>query len=59
MCIRDRHIRDDIYPITSPFYAVYVKGNENKNLMRLINWIQSDEGQQLIEKTGYVSIIQK
>lgn len=53
------HIRDDIYPITSPFYAVYVKGNENKNLMRLINWIQSDEGQQLIEKTGYVSIIQK
>lgn len=31
-------------------------GNENENIPRLIEWILSDEGQTLIEKSGYVRI---
>ena len=49
------NIRKDTYPISSPFYAVYVKGNANKNLKPFLSWIQSKEGKELIEKTGYVA----
>lgn len=49
------NIRKDTYPISSPFYAVYVKGNTNKNLKPFLSWIQSKEGKELIEKTGYVA----
>lgn len=49
------NIRMDTYPISSPFYAIYVKGNTNKNLQPFLNWIQSKEGKELIEKTGYVA----
>lgn len=49
------NIRTDTYPISSPFYAIYVKGNTNKNLEPFLHWIQSSEGKELIEKTGYVA----
>ena len=45
-----KNIRKDTYPISSPFYAVYVKGNTNKNLKPFLSWIQSKEGKELIEK---------
>lgn len=48
------NIRNSTYPISSPFYAIYVKGNTNENLKPFLNWIQS-EGKTLIEKTGYVA----
>jgi phosphate transport system substrate-binding protein len=44
------------YPFTIPLYAVTLKSNTNKNVKRLINWILTDEGQSIVEKTGYVSV---
>ena len=50
------NIQNGSYPIIAKFYAIYRADNENENVKILIDWIMSDEGQRLIEKTGYVRI---
>lgn len=50
------NIRNEKYPITSPVYAVTYKNNDNENVQKLLDWILSDEGQEIVEKTGYVRI---
>lgn len=50
------NIRNRSYPIVAQFYAIYRADNENENILLLIDWLLSDEGQTLIEKTGYVRI---
>lgn len=50
------NIRNGTYPITTPLYAVTYAENDNENVDKLIQWILSDEGQEIIEKTGYVGI---
>lgn len=49
-------IRDGSYPIVAEFYAVYRADNTNPNVPLLIDWILSDEGQTIIEESGYVRI---
>ena len=44
------------YPITASLYVVTYEGNDNENVGKLIDWILSEEGQEIIEKTGYVGI---
>lgn len=41
------------YPVVSEFYAVYDKENDNPNIPKIIDWLLSEEGQRLIEQTGY------
>ena len=50
------NIQNRTYPIVAQFYAIYRADNDNENVKTLIDWILSDEGQSLIEKTGYVRI---
>jgi len=50
------NIRNGKYPITTSLYAVTYKNNPNPNVEKLLNWILSKEGQEIIEKTGYVGI---
>lgn len=50
------NIQSGAYPITTALYAVTWKGNNNRNVARLLDWILSPEGQELVEKTGYVPI---
>jgi len=50
------NIQNGTYPIIAKFYAIYRKDNINENVTRLIDWILSNEGQELIEKTGYIRI---
>ena len=50
------NIKNDKYPITASLYAVTYKDNENENVSKLIDWVLSEEGQEIIEKTGYVGI---
>lgn len=52
----EEHIRNDSYPITSPFYAIHLKSNQNENLKPFLSWIIGKQGQELIEKTGYVAL---
>ena len=50
------NIKNTPYPLVTPVYAVTYENNPNPNVELLINWIISDEGQYIIEQTGYVGI---
>ncbi len=50
------NIQNRSYPIVAQFYAIYRADNDNENIPVLVDWLLSDEGQELIEKTGYVRI---
>lgn len=50
------NIQNRKYPVVAQFYAIYRADNKNKNIPVLIDWLLSEEGQELIEKTGYVRI---
>jgi len=47
------NIRDGTYPFTVDVYAV-TAGSTNENTDKLIDWILSEQGQNFIEKCGYV-----
>ena len=56
-------IRSGEYPIASNFYAVTASPigepapeETNEDLRALIDWILSEQGQEIIEKTGYVGV---
>lgn len=51
-----QNIKNGLYPITTSLYAVTYKDNQNENVQKLIDWVLSEEGQEIIEKTGYVGI---
>ncbi len=50
------NIQNRSYPIVAQFYAIYRADNDNENIPVLIDWFLSEEGQTLIEETGYVRI---
>lgn len=50
------NIKNKTYPIVTPVYAVTYEGNTNPNVALMLDWILSDEGQYIIEKTGYVGV---
>lgn len=50
------NIINGTYPVSDSFYAVTLASNDNPNVDLFIQWILSDEGQQLIDKTGYVPL---
>ena len=56
-------IRSRAYPISSSFYAITASPigqpapeETNADLRALIDWILSEQGQEIIEKTGYVGV---
>lgn len=48
------NVRNEKYPIITPLYAVTYEGQTNENVEKLLQWILSEEGQEIIEKTRYV-----
>jgi len=48
------NIENGLYPLIYDFYAV-TAGSENENVGLFIDWILSEQGRYLIEKTGYVA----
>ena len=50
------NIQRGAYPVIAQFYAVYRGDNANENIAVLVDWLLSDEGQQIIEQTGYVKL---
>ncbi len=53
----EENISNGSYPIITPIYAVTYEGNSNENAHKLIEWMLSDEGQNIIKKTGYTGIL--
>ena len=52
----EENIQNGSYPVVIPFYAIYRADNDNENIPILVDWLLSEEGQKLIEETGYVRI---
>ena len=52
----NENIRNGSYPITTPIYAVTYKGQENENIQVLLDWVLGPQGQELLEKSGYVGL---
>ena len=50
------NIRNGSYPLVYNFYAVYRADNENENVKALVDWILSEEGQYIIDQSGYVAL---
>jgi phosphate transport system substrate-binding protein len=51
-------IQNGTYPFSDSFYAIYIDTEDkNENIDAFIEWILSEQGQYLVEKTGYVPII--
>ncbi|MBR5479665.1 MAG: substrate-binding domain-containing protein [Clostridia bacterium] len=50
-----KNIKNGTYPVVTPIYAVTYEGNANENVNKLLDWILSDDGQRIIEETGYVA----
>lgn len=48
-------IKNGSYPLIQNVYAV-TNGNNQEKVKPLLDWILSDEGQELVGRTGYVSI---
>ncbi len=51
-----QNIRSGSYPATTPIYAVTYSEQTNGNVGRLVEWMLSEEGQHIIEETGYVGL---
>jgi len=56
-------IRDGSYPIASEFYAVTISDighpapqESNPKLAEFLDWVLSEQGQEIVEKTGYVAL---
>lgn len=54
----EANIANHTYPMADTFFAVTRKGEESENTLKLLEWILSEQGQNLIEKTGYTKLVQ-
>ena len=52
----EENIRNGSYPLITPVYAVTRKGETNPNVQILLDWITGSQGQELVEKSGYVGV---
>jgi phosphate transport system substrate-binding protein len=48
-------IKNETYPIVAEFYAI-TAGSENPHIEEFIKWMQSEQGQKIVELTGYVPL---
>ena len=47
------------YPFINPFYAILPRQNVNPRAAAIVEWLESPDGQALIEQCGYVPYIKK
>ena len=50
------NVQNESYPIVSNFYAVTRKGETNPNVKKVLDFVLSPTGQEIIDEVGYVSL---
>ena len=50
------NVQNESYPIVSNFFAVTRKGEANPNVQKVLDFVLSPTGQEIINETGYVSL---
>jgi phosphate transport system substrate-binding protein len=51
-------VLDKTYPIARPLF-MYTPGEPTENAKKYLDWIASDAGQKVVEKSGYVPLPKK
>jgi len=49
-------IADGSYPAAGGVYAIYRKGEKNKNVYKTVDFMLSPEGQKIVEQSGYIPV---
>ncbi len=49
-------IADGSYPVAGGVYAIYRKGEKNPNVYKTVDFMLSPEGQEIVEKSGYIPV---
>ncbi|MFC4404786.1 PstS family phosphate ABC transporter substrate-binding protein [Gracilibacillus xinjiangensis] len=49
------NIQNGSYPIVADFFAI-TAGSSNPNIPPFIEWMQSEQGQQIVDRSGYVRV---
>ena len=49
------NIENGTYPVVSEFFAV-TRSDADENTKKLLDWVISEQGQELVEKTGYTPV---
>lgn len=49
------NIQNETYPLVDQLYAI-TAGSKNPHIEAFLDWMQSEQGQGLVEKTGYVPV---
>ena len=49
-------IADGSYPLAGGVYAIYRKGEKNPNVYKAVDFMLSPEGQDIVEKSGYIPV---
>lgn len=50
------HIASGEYPMTTALYAITLAENDNEYIAPMLEWMTGEQGQQIIENTGYVAV---
>lgn len=50
--VNDVDINSDNYPLLFDVYLIYRTNNKNDNIQKLVEWIKSEEGENIINKIG-------
>ena len=50
------NIASSVYPYTVSLYAITVEDNKLETIEPFLEWMRGPEGQELVEKIGYVPI---
>lgn len=50
----EENIASGKYPLTTTLYAITLKENQNEYIEPFLDWMQSEQGKQIISETGYV-----
>ncbi len=52
----EENIASGAYPVTGYLYAVYREGETNPNVYKLVDFMLSPEGQEIVQRSGYVPV---
>lgn len=51
-----KNIANGSYPFTANLYAITLKDNHKPAIQPFLNWMQSPQGQEIVEKIGYIRV---
>lgn len=49
-----KNIANGKYPLTTTLYAITLEDNKKSTISLFLEWMQSEQGKTIVEKTGYV-----